>query len=123
MLIFSKEIVAKFFQFDEDSHTVQIIGYAPTDNRRGVEKDPVLEEILKYSDGSSNFDVKQLYENFLQCVYQAVNEMSQNPSEENFESLSMDWKPCTFGGKDRFGICLLINDRLFRLYENNIYQT
>ena len=55
---------------------------------------------------------KKLYEQYLRCVYQAVNEMSKNPSEETFESLSMDWKPCTFGGKDKFVICLLINDKL-----------
>ena len=86
MLSFSKEKVAKYFRFDEDTHTVQIIGDAPP-------------EILKYSDGSK-FDVKKLYEQYLRCVYQAVSEMSENPSEENFESLSMDWKPCTFEGKD-----------------------
>ena len=85
MLSFSKEKVAKYFKFDENSHTVQIIGKAPP-------------EILKYSDGSNNFDVKKLYDKFLRCVYQAVNEMSKNPSLENFESLSVDWKPCTFGG-------------------------
>ena len=93
MLSFSKEKVAKYFRFDEDSHTVQIIGDAPP-------------EILKYSDESNNFDVKKLYENFLQCVYRAVSEMSKNPSEENFETLSIDWIPCTFRGKDR------INDKL-----------
>ena len=87
MLSFSKEKVAKYFQFDEDSHTVHIIGDAPP-------------EILEYSDGSNNFDVKKLYERYLRCVYQAVNEMSKNPSLENFESLSVDWKPCTFEGKD-----------------------
>ena len=86
MLSFSKEKVAKYFRFDEDTHTVQIIGDAPP-------------EILEYSDGSNNFDVKKLYEKFLRCVHQAVGEMSKNPSVENFESLSMDWKPCTFGGK------------------------
>ena len=108
MLSFSKEKVAKYFKFNEDSHTVQIIGDAPP-------------EILKYSDGSNNFDVEKLYEQFLRCVYQAVHEMSKNPSKENFESLSIDWKPCTFGGKERFMICLLINDKLLsRLYENNI---
>ena len=90
MLSFRKE-VAKYFKFDEYTHTVQIIGDAPP-------------EILKYSDGSNNFDVKKLYDNFLRCVFQAVNEMSKNSSEENFESLSMDWKPCTFGGKERFRI-------------------
>ena len=77
MLSFSKEKVAKYFNFDEVSHTVQIIGDAPP-------------EILEYSDGSNNFDVKKLYEQFLRCVYQAVSEMSNNPSEENFESLSVD---------------------------------
>ena len=87
MLSFSKEKVAKYFKFEEDSHTVKIIGDAPP-------------EILKYSDGSNNFDVKKLYENFLRCVYHAVHEISKNPSEDNFESLSMDWQPCTFGGKD-----------------------
>ena len=86
MLSFKKEKVAKYFKFNEDSHTVQIIGDAPP-------------EILKYSDGSKKFDVKKLYEQFLRCVYEAVNEMSKNPSDENFESLSMDWKPCTFGGR------------------------
>ena len=85
MLSFSKEKVAKYFKFDEDSHTVQIIGDAPPD-------------ILKYLDGSK-FDVKKLYEQYLRCVNEAVTEMSKNPSDENFESLSMDWKPCTFGGK------------------------
>ena len=91
MLSFSKEKVAKYFKFDEDSHTVQIIGDAPP-------------EILKYSDGRNNFDVKKLYEQYLSCVYQAVSEMSKNSSEDNFESLSMEWIPCTFGGKDRFVI-------------------
>ena len=85
MLIFSKEKVAKYFKFDEDTHTVQIIGDAPS-------------EILEYSDGGNKFDVKKLYEQFLRCVYQAVSEMSKNPSEDNFESLSTDWKPCTFEG-------------------------
>ena len=85
MLIFSKEKMAKFLKFDEDSHTVQIIGDAPP-------------EILNYSDGSK-FDVKKLFEQYLRCVYQAVSEMSKSPSEGNFESLSMDWKPCTFKGK------------------------
>ena len=95
MLSFSKEKVAKNFKFDEGTHTVQIIGDAPP-------------EILYYSDDINNFDVKKLYEQFLRCVYQAVNEMSKNHSEENFESLSMDWKPCTFGGKDRFEFRLTI---------------
>ena len=97
MLSFSKEKVAKYFRFDEASHTVQIIGDAPP-------------ELLKYADASKNFDVKKLYEKYLRCVHEAVDEMSKNPSEENFESLSMDWKPCTFEGKDRFVICLSIND-------------
>ena len=110
MLSFSKEKVAQFFKFDEDNHTVQIIGDAPP-------------EILQYSYGSNNFNVKKLYEQYLRCVYQAVHEMSKNPSEDNFESLSMDWQPCSFGGNDRFAICLPINDKLFRLYENNIYKT
>ena len=110
MLSFSKEKVAKYFKFDEDSHTVQIIGDAPP-------------EILEYADARKKFDVKKLYEQFLICVYQAVNEMSKNTSEEKFESLSMDWKPCTLGGKDRFVICLSINDKLFRLYENHFYKT
>ena len=78
--------MAKYLKFDEVTHTVQIIGDAPT-------------EILKYSDGSNNLDVRKVYENFLRCVYQAVNEMSKKNSENNFESLSMDWKPCTFKGK------------------------
>ena len=73
--------MAKYLKFDEKTHTVQIIGDAPT-------------EILKYSDGSNKFDVKKVYENFLKCVHQAVTEMSQNPSEYNFESLSVDWKAC-----------------------------
>ena len=81
--------MAKYLKFDEKTHTVQIIGDAPT-------------EILKYSDGSNKFDVKKVYENFLKYVYQAVNEMSKSPSEYNFESLSLDWKPCTFKGKDGF---------------------
>ena len=89
MLSFSKEKMAKYFRFDEDSHTVKIIGDAPP-------------EILEYSDGNNIFDVKKLYEKYLSCVYQSVNEMSKSPSEENFESLSMYWKPCTYGGKDRF---------------------
>ena len=93
MLSFSKEKVAKYFKFDEDTHTVQIIGDAPP-------------EILEYADGNKKFDVKKLYEKYLRCVYEAVNEMSKNPSNENFESFSMDWKPCTFGGKDGFAICL-----------------
>ena len=78
MLSFKKEKVAKYFKFDEDTHTVQIIGDAPP-------------EILEYSDGSNNFDVKKLYENFLQCVYQAVSEMSKNPSEDNFECFDGHW--------------------------------
>ena len=86
MLSFSKEKTAKYLKFDEETHTVQIIGDAPT-------------EILKYSIGNNKFDVKKVYENFLRCVYEAVNEMSKRPSENNFESLSMDWKPCTFKGK------------------------
>ena len=85
MLSFSKEKVAKYFKFDEDSHSVQIIGDAPP-------------EILKYADGSK-FDVKKLYEQYLRCIYQAVSEMSKNPSQEKFESFSIDWKPCIFGGK------------------------
>ena len=85
MLSFSKEKVAKYLKFDKVTHTVQIIGDAPT-------------EILKYSDGSNKFDVKKLYENFLRCVFQAVNEMSHS-SEYTFEYLSLDWKPCTFKGK------------------------
>ncbi len=88
MLSFNKQI-AKYLKFDEVTHTVQIIGDAPS-------------EILKYSDDNNNFDVKKLYENFLICVYQIVKEMSKNPDENVFECLSMDWKPCTFGGKDRF---------------------
>ena len=93
MLSFSKEKMAKYLKFDEDTHSVHIIGDAPT-------------KILKYSDSNFKFDVKKVFENFLKCVYQAVNEMSKNPSEYNFESLSLNWKPCTFGGKDRFAICL-----------------
>ena len=85
MLSFSKEKMAKYLKFDEDTHTVQIIGNPPP-------------EILNYSDDSNKFDVKKLYENFLRCVYQAVDEMSHS-SEHNFESLSLDWKPCTFKGK------------------------
>ena len=94
MLSFSKEKVAKYLKFDEDTHTVQIIGDAPP-------------EILEYADGRKNFDVKKLYEQYLRCVYQAVSEMSKNPSEEKFESLSMDWKPCTFGGKHSISILSL----------------
>ena len=93
MLSFSKEKVAKYFKFDEFTHTIQLIGVPPP-------------EILMYSDGYKKFDVKKLYENFLRCVYQAVNEMSKNPSDDNFESFSMEWIPCTFGGNDRFGIFL-----------------
>ena len=89
MLSFSKEKMAKYLKFDEVTHTVQIIGDAPT-------------EILKYSDGSNNLDVKKIYEHFLRCIYLAVNEMSKNPSENIFESLTIDWKPCTFKGKKRF---------------------
>ena len=100
MLSFSKEKVAKYLKFDEDTHTVQIIGDAPP-------------EILEYSDGSKNFNVNNLYENFLQCVYRAIHEMSKNPSEENFESFSMDWKPCTFRGKDLQLVSQLINDLNF----------
>ena len=100
MLSFKKEKEAKYFKFNEDSHTVQIIGDAPP-------------EILEYSDGSKNFNVNKLYENFLQCVYRAIHEMSKNPSEENFESFSMDWKPCTFRGKDLQLVSQLINDLNF----------
>ena len=77
--------MAKYLKFDEDTHTVQIIGDAP-------------QEILKYSDGSKKFDVKKIYENFLRCVYRAVIELSKNPAKCIFESVSMDWKPCTFKG-------------------------
>ena len=89
MLSFSKEKMAKYLKFDEDTHTVQIIGDAP-------------QEILNYSDDCNKFDVKKVYENFLKCVHQAVDEMSKNHSENNFESLSLDWKPCTFKGKEGF---------------------
>ena len=92
MLSFSKEKMAKYLKFDEDTHTVQIIGDAP-------------EEILQYSD-ENKLDVKKIYENFLICVHETVIEMSENPSEYIFESLSMDWKPCTFGGKEKFRIYL-----------------
>ena len=85
MLSFSKEKMAKYLKFDEETHTVLIIGNAPAD-------------ILKYSDGNNKFDVKKIYENFLRCVHQAVDEISKNL----FESLSLDWKPCTFKGKDGF---------------------
>ena len=91
MLSFKRNEMAKYLKFDEATHTVQIIGDAPP-------------EILQYS-VENKLDVKKIYENFLSCVYKAVNEMSQNHSENNFESLSMDWKPCTFGGKDRFRNC------------------
>ena len=90
MLSFKRSKMAEYLKFDEDTHTVQIIGDAPP-------------EILEYSD-RSKFDVEKLYEQYLRCVYQAVNEMSKNPSEENFESLSIDWKPCTFGGNDKFSM-------------------
>ena len=92
MLSFSKEKIAKYLKFDEDTHIVQIIGDAPT-------------EILKYSIDDNKFDVKKVYENFLICVYEAVNELSKRSSENNFESLSVDWKPCTFGEKDTCIIC------------------
>ena len=91
MLSFNKEKMAKYLKFDEVTHTVQIIGDAPT-------------EILKYSDCNNKLDVKKLYENFLKCVYQVVKEMSKKSSEDIFESLSVDWKPCTFGGKDTYVI-------------------
>ncbi len=53
--------MAKYLKFDEDTHTIHIIDDAPT-------------EILKYSDGNNKFDVNKVYEHFLGCVYQAVNE-------------------------------------------------
>ena len=81
MLNFSKEKMAKYLKFDEDTHTVQIIGDATT-------------EILKYSIDDNKFDVKKLYENFLICVYEAVNELSERSSENNFEYLTVDWNPC-----------------------------
>ena len=55
MLSFNKEKMAKYLKFDEVTHTVQIIGDAPT-------------EILKYSDGNNKLDVKKVFENFLKCV-------------------------------------------------------
>ena len=94
MLSFSKEKMAKYLKFDEDTHTVQIIGDPPA-------------EILQYSDGSNKFDVKKVYENFLRCVYEAVNEMSKHPSE--YKTLNLyQWTGnlAPLKEKDRFAICL-----------------